>query len=92
MKKCDITPVLSSEERLYWSMEAEKLNKKLDAERKEVFSRLDKLPGQSHLGSSDPKLFLDLDDVCDRLASGDSDLREKWKKSELQSFAGAVVS
>ena len=89
MKKCDSSPVLSSEERLYCSMEAEKLNKVLDGGRKTVLSRLDKLPAQSHLGSPDPKLFLDLNDVCDRLASPESDLRGKWKKSELKSFAGA---
>ena len=64
---------------MYWSVEAEKLNKALDDERNAVLLRLDKLPGQNHLESSDPKLFLDLDDVCGRLSSEDSDLRENGR-------------
>ena len=74
MGKCDTTPVLSSEERTYWSMVAERMNKELDGERATVLSRLDNLPAQSHIGSSDPKLFLDLNDVRGRLAPPESDL------------------
>ena len=72
----DTTPVLSYDERTYWDMDDGGLNKELDGQRATVLPKVGKLPSHSHLGSSDPKLFLDMNDVFGRLRSPESDMME----------------